>query len=144
MRTAPSPQSHFDQLLQAAAAQAEPQRLLFVFATSELPPDASPAQRSAHAAGQGGMLAPLACVDKRPGELSTFAALVEESRAVCPPWQLAFVAALGGRAGAEPTETQVNAALQSMVEGVRDGRLGGYLALDASGEPVSFSQAGAA
>jgi hypothetical protein len=39
------PISHFDQLLQAAAAQPEPQRLLFVLATAGLPDDATVSQR---------------------------------------------------------------------------------------------------
>ena len=51
--------SHFDQLLLAAAAQPEPQRLLFVFATAELPEDATPAQRERFAAGGGGTLSPV-------------------------------------------------------------------------------------
>lgn len=46
--------SSFDDLLHAARAQPEPQRLLFVFAAAELPDDATPAQRARFAAGQGG------------------------------------------------------------------------------------------
>ena len=37
--------SHFQVLLRAAADQAEPQRLLFVFAGAELPDRPTPAQR---------------------------------------------------------------------------------------------------
>ena len=48
--------SHFRQLLQAAAAQPDPQRLLFVFAAAELPDDPTPAQRERFAAGEGGAL----------------------------------------------------------------------------------------
>jgi hypothetical protein len=44
----------YDDLLRAARAQAEPQRLLFVFAKAVLPDDSTPAQRAAYAAGQGG------------------------------------------------------------------------------------------
>ncbi|CDS53277.1 FIG00933811: hypothetical protein [Polaromonas sp. CG9_12] len=71
--------STFDDLLQAARAQPDPQRLLFVFAGVELPDDATPAQRERFEAGQGGALVPLMCVDKRPDELASFAALVEEA-----------------------------------------------------------------
>jgi hypothetical protein len=37
---------HFAQLLQHAAREPQPQRLLFVFTAAELPPDASPQQRA--------------------------------------------------------------------------------------------------
>ncbi|MES2633234.1 MAG: ribonucleotide reductase subunit alpha [Pseudomonadota bacterium] len=130
--------SHFHQLLQAAAAQPSPQRLLFVFAGAELPDDATAAQRARFEAGEGGALQPLACVDKHPHELSQFEALVEESRATCPPWRVVFIAALGGTGNAEPSDGQVDAGLGSMVESVRVGRLQGMLALDPQGDPVYF------
>jgi hypothetical protein len=68
-----NPISHFQQLLQEAAAQTEPQRLLFVFAAAELPKGATLAQRERYLAGEGGALAPLMCVDKAPVELEDFA-----------------------------------------------------------------------
>ena len=129
----------FDLLLQAAAAQPDPQRLLFVFAAAELPADATPAQRERFEQGLGGALEPLACVDKTPDELSTFEALVEESRHASPPWQVAFVAALSGQGGQPPTDPSVDAALNAMVEGVRIGRFQQWLALDRLGEPLHFS-----
>lgn len=134
----PTP-SHFDQLLQSAAAQPDPQRLLFVFAAAELPVDATPAQRERFEQGLGGALEPLACVDKTPDELSTFEALVEESRQASPPWQVAFVAALSGQGGQPPSDQSVDAALNAMVEGVRIGRFQQWLALDRFGEPLHFS-----
>jgi hypothetical protein len=136
MTTTPS---HFDQLLRAAASQSQPQRLLFVFAAAELPADASPEQRRRFEAGGGGALEPLACVDKATGDLSTCAALVAESRQASPPWHVVFIAALSGRDGRPPTPQQVDDALRAMVEGVRTGRFGNYLALDAAGEPLTFS-----
>lgn len=44
--------SHFRQLLAAAAAQPEPQRLLFVFAFAELPDHATPEQRERFRSGR--------------------------------------------------------------------------------------------
>ena len=133
-----NPISHFDQLLQAAAAEPEPQRLLFVFATADLPEDATPAQRQRFAAGGGGALAPLMCVDKGLAELTGFDALAAESRAAGPPWQVLFAAGLSGRDGQRPSDAQVEQALQEMVERVRDGRIDGLLALNPSGEPLHF------
>lgn len=131
--------SHFELLLQAAAAQPEPQRLLFVFAGAELPADATPAQRERFEAGEGGALTPLACVDKAVGDLTGFEALVAESRNASPPWQVVFIAGLAGQRGQPPSQGLVDSALQTMVENVRAGRFGGYLALGPDGEPLSFA-----
>jgi len=138
MLRAMNPSSHFDQLLQAAAAQPEPQRLLFVFATAELPDDATPAQRERFSAGAGGALAPLMCVDKAPEEIGSFEALVAQSRLAGPPWQVMFAAGLSGSGGRPPTDAQAGQALEAMVERVRSGRIDGLLALDPAGEPVQF------
>ena len=55
---------HFDDLLQMARMQSEPQQLLFVFAGAELPAQATAQQRADFESGEGGELAPLMCVDK--------------------------------------------------------------------------------
>lgn len=130
--------SLFDQLLRSAAAQAEPQRLLFVFTTAELPADATPAQRQRFAEGAGGTLTPLMCVDKGLDELSSFEQLLQESRLAGPPWQVLFAAGLPGRNGQPPGPQQVEQALQTMVERIKGGMVSGFLALDASGEAVHF------
>ncbi|MDP3759407.1 MAG: ribonucleotide reductase subunit alpha [Ramlibacter sp.] len=131
--------SHFDQLLKAAAAQPDPQRLLFVFAQAELPEGATEEQRKNFVAGKGGALTPLACVDKAPADLSTFDALVDESRNACPPWQVLFVAALAGQDGKPPSTALVDSALHAMVEAVKAGRFGSYMALSPNGEPLVMS-----
>lgn len=129
----------FEQLLLAAAAQSDPQRLLFVFAAAELPADASPQQRARFERGLGGALEPLACVDKEPGELSTFEALVQESKQASPPWQVVFIAGVAGRYGQPPSAREVDASLQAMVDGVRRGEFRGWLTLNPRGEPLQFS-----
>ena len=132
--------SAFDQLLQGAAAQPEPQRLLFVFAAAELPEDATPAQRERFAAGAGGTLEPVICVGKGLDELISFDALVteSESREVDASWHVVFAAGLSGSNGQPPSAEQVNRALQTMIERVRSGKLGNFLALDKSGGALQF------
>ena len=105
--------SAFDQLLRGAAAQPEPQRLLFAFATAELPQDATPAQPERYAAGGGGTLAPVICVDKGLDELT-------------------------GRNGQSPGAEQVDLALQTMVERVRGGMHESFLALDKPSDALQF------
>jgi hypothetical protein len=128
----------FQQLVEAAASQPEQQVLLFVFAAAELPDDATPAQRARYEAGAGGSLTPLMCVEKPLDELSTFDALVRESRQAGPPWQVVFTAGLAGTGGQPPTAGMVDAALKTMVERVKNGAVEQLLALSAEGELLSF------
>ncbi|NRF71007.1 ribonucleotide reductase subunit alpha [Aquincola sp. S2] len=128
----------FEQLLSAARAQPDPQVLLFVFARAELPPDATAEQRARFEAGVGGELTPLMCVEKSLDELTTFDALVAESRDVGPPWTVVFAAGLGGRDGAPPAPRAVEGALTTMVERVRSGAVDAFLALSAKGETMHF------
>ena len=131
--------TNFDDLVRVARAQSEPQRLLFVFANAEMPEDSTPEQRAGFEAGQGGALVPLMSVDKPPEELSTFAALVAESRQFAPAWDIVFVASLAGRNGRAPTSAEANQSLQRMIESIKAGAFGAYLPFDADGEPVVFN-----
>jgi hypothetical protein len=128
----------FDDLLQAARAQSQPQRLLFVFTGVELPEDSTPVQRERFAAGQGGALVPLMCVDKRPEELSSFAALVQESHQFGHAWGLVFAAALGGRSDRAPSSDDAEEPLQRMVESIKQGNIGAFIPFDPQGQPVQF------
>jgi hypothetical protein len=128
----------FDDLLRAARQQPEPQRLLFVFAGAELPDDSTPEQRRRFAAGAGGALVPLMCVDKSPDELGTFGALVAESRSLGPEWTILFVASLAGQGGRAPTSEDAEAPLQSMVESVKAGSHRSFIPFDRNGRPVVF------
>lgn len=131
--------SSFDDLLQAARAQSEPQRLLFVFAGAELPDDATPAERARFAEGQGGALTPLMCVDKAPAELATFDSLVEEARQFGEQWAIVFVAALSGQLGTPPSADAAERALNRMVESVKAGRFGAFIPFDRHGHGVTFN-----
>ncbi|MDO9587177.1 MAG: ribonucleotide reductase subunit alpha [Brevundimonas sp.] len=125
---------HFRQLLVAAAAQSEPQRLLFVFAVAELPDNATPEQRERYLSGGGGALAPLMCVDKAPQDITDFLALASEAKRAGPPWSVVFAASLSGQAGRPPDKARIDLALETMVEAVRDGRISGFAAYGPLGE----------
>lgn len=131
----------FDDLLQAARLQPEPQRLLFVFAASSVPDDATPQQKASHARGEGGELTPILCVDKTPDELGTFAALVEESRRTGQDWHVVFVAAMADQTAYLPDNKDVDQAFQRMTQMIKYGTVSSLLAFDRTGEPILFSAA---
>ncbi|MGH8813966.1 MAG: ribonucleotide reductase subunit alpha [Advenella sp.] len=128
--------SCFDNLLAAARQQTEPQRLLFVFVTVELPEDCTPEQRTAFEAGSGGALTPLACLDKSPDELDTFEALCAEARQYMPHWTLVFVAALSGAKGRPLRSEDAEAPLNKMVEMIKSGFTGTLIPFNTSGDTV--------
>lgn len=129
---------NFDDLLSAARQQPDPQLLLFVFAKAELPEGATAAQEEQFAAGGGGTLTPVLCVDKRPEELTDFPALVQESEQTGQQWDVVFVSSLSGHAGIEPTTEQAEQPLQMMVQAIHSGKIASLLALSRQGETLSF------
>lgn len=128
--------SSFDDLLQAARQQTEPQRLLFVFAGADLPEDSTPTQREQFLAGHGGALVPIMYVDKTPEELHTFADLVQESHQFGKEWSIVFAAALSGSGGLAPTSEAAEKPLARMVEAIKAGTLGTFIPFDRQGQPV--------
>lgn len=131
--------ANFDDLLRAARAQPEPQRLLFVFAAAELPGDSTPEERARFEAGEGGALVPLMSVDKDPEDLASFASLAQESRQFADDWTMVFVAGLAGRDGRKPTGEQTDQALQRMIESVKTGSFGSFIPFDRQGVPLQLS-----
>jgi len=130
--------AHFEQLLQAAAAQPQPQRLLFVFAGAELPDNPTAEQRKRFGAGRGGALTPLMCVDKAPEDIVDFDALVAESRQAGPPWKVVFAAALSGAEGRPPPKANIETALEKMVNAISFGSVRQFAAYAEDGDPIQF------
>lgn len=128
----------FEDLLSAANTQTEPQRLLFVFVSASLPESATDAQMQRHKQGEGGTLSPVLCVDKLPSEVSSFNALLSESRKTGIDWDLVFVAAMDGRAGVVPSSDEAAQPLRLMVNAINDGQISRFAAFDANGETVQF------
>lgn len=133
--------SGYDDLLSAAAQQAEPQRLLFVFASAELPVNCTEAQKAQYEAKRGGALAPVMCADKLPAELGSFDSLVEESRQMGMNWDIVFVSSMSGRAGVAPSSKEADPFLERMVESIKSGSFSKFLAFDRNAALVQFSKA---
>ncbi len=139
----------FEDLVRIARAQKERQRFLFVFLRAELPDDARADQVERFATKRGGALAPVMYADKAVHELRDFAALTAEAQGtidhlgqgqgVDTGWDIVLVGILAGGTMREPDEDAVDAALQGMLQAVRQGRSLAHLAaFDRNGTPVSF------
>ena len=128
----------YSDLIQAAAMQDEPQRLLFVFAKAELPNGYTDTQKNNFDQGQGGALAPVLCVDKLPDEVADFSALVVESKSTGVDWDIAFVSALGGRGGFAPNSDEATQPLKMMMEKIQGGMIADFLTFDKAGDLVAL------
>ncbi len=125
-------------LIAAARAQPEPQRLLFVFARAELPEGATEEQKALFERGEGGALAPVLCVDKSTEEAENFQTLVDESAHTGMSWDVAFVSAMSGRAGVAPNSDETEQPLRMMTEQIQAGIVGQFLAIDRQGNLVQL------
>jgi len=113
--------------------------MLFVFTASELPEDHNPIEAERFHAGQGGALKPIMYVDKTLEELSNFTDLVTESRQMGQPWNIVFVAALAGKNGVSPSNSEAQVALEMMVKAVQQGAISNFLAYDFDGTAMQLA-----
>ena len=128
----------FQDLLNAAQQQPEPQRLLFVFAKVELPQNASAQQIERYENREGGTLTPSLCVDKAPSEIESFAALVAESETTGQVWDMVFVGSLSGRAGIAPSADEAAQPLRFMVNAINNGQVAQFATFDRNGAVLQF------
>ncbi len=131
--------SNFDDLLLAACEQPQGQRLLLVFASAELPDDATPQQRAEFAQGEGGTLVPAMCVDKTPDEIGNFERLAHEASQFGPRWQVVFVSTLAGRGTHPPPSQAAEPMLERMVEAIQLGSFANMIAFDPTGQAISLA-----
>jgi hypothetical protein len=116
--------SHFNQLLKAALAQPEPQRLLFLLAKTD---------RTNHKKQDiaKGTLTPVMCVDKLPAELTSYTELINEADAITNQWDIMLIAGMNGEQGKAPTTEEAEPLLNKMANDVIQGQdLSRYLILD--------------
>lgn len=128
----------FQDLLDAARRQPEPQRLLFVFARVDLPEHATDDQRQRFEQREGGTISPSLCVDKAPAEIASFDALAAESATTGQSWDIVFVGSLAGRAGIAPSTDEAAQPLRFMVNAINNGRVSDFAAFDRNGEVLQF------
>ena len=130
--------NNYADFLQAAHAQPEMQRLLFVFSEAELPGDHTAEQKENFHARSGGTLTPIMCVDKLPNEVLEFSDLLEESRQQGRNWDIVFVASMSGNADMAPSSKDADEPLQVMIESIKNGSIKNYLTFNSKGELVQL------
>lgn len=129
----------FDDLLRLAAQQGALQRLLLVFCKAELPEDATPQQKAEFEAGEGGLLVPVASVDKFPQALGSFEVLSTEALAQGIDWDVLFVAAMDRVENEGPEQiAAVDQTLEAMVSAVKAGEVDSFVPFDRSGTVVAL------
>lgn len=130
--------SSYEDLLNTANKQAEPQRLLFVFASAGLPDDHTKDQEKQFKTRKGGTLTPVMCVDKLASEQTGFASLAEESRQTGADWDIVFVACMASKSGIAPDKEETEQPFKTMIKSIQDGSIKNYLAFNRDGEMVQF------
>lgn len=130
--------SSFDDLLVAAKAQGTQQHLLLVFTKAEIPDDCTEEQRSEVAAGHGGALMPVACVDKRADEIVSFAGLSHEAQDFVQDWDIVFAGALSAKPGRTLKDEEIDEKIGTMVESIKVGQISQFATFNRKGEAVQL------
>ena len=121
--------ANFQELLNEARKQDQPQRLLFLFAKAE-----AKKKKSKH---KTGTITPVMCVDKLPEELLDFASFAKEADGISSDWDMMMIAGLNGKEGVAPTTEEAEPYLNQMANNVSDGQdLSNYVIFDREENPI--------
>ncbi len=124
----------FPDLLTAARQQAQPQRLLFLFARAEASGQTEQGTR--------GNLEPVMCVDRLPEEIASFDDFVEEADSIAQDWDFMFAVGLSGNQGIAPTPEEAEPYLNKMTNDLVSGHnIQMYVVFNRDGDLVQI-QAG--
>jgi predicted component of type VI protein secretion system len=123
----------FDELIEMAHKQPEPQRILFVFAKIEYREGHGPEDENPDFS-----IEPHMYNDKTLKEITNFQALVDETVKDDFDWQIVFVAGLGGSNGALPTLEVTDQHLQKMVDAIYQGVIRHFAAYDRNGKKIEL------
>ncbi|MDD5299413.1 MAG: ribonucleotide reductase subunit alpha [Gallionella sp.] len=130
--------SNYNDLLNAANNQDQPQRMLLVFAGAELPDEIAKSQKEQFEGRKGGDLTPVVCADKLASELGGFADLVKEFVPAEMSWDIVFVAGMSGKSGIAPSGKDAEQYLKGMALSVKEGNIGGFIAFNPKGELIQL------
>lgn len=114
--------------------QPEPQRLLFLFASTE------ESNKSRKREDKNGSIQPVMVVDKLPGEIKDFNAFVTEADHINNNWDFIFIASLGGEHNQPPSSEDAEPYLNKMTEDLLTGsNISKYVVFDRNENPIELS-----
>ncbi len=123
----------FSDLLSMSHEQPDPQRLLFLFASTET------TKKSRKRDDKKGTIEPTMVVDKLPSELTTFSDLVKEADGINKAWDFVFIASLGGQMKQPPSSEDAAPYLDKMTEDVMSGsNIRRYVVFDRQENPIEL------
>lgn len=126
----------FDDLLEQANQQTDAQRLLFLFAASDVVKKAKKRDE------KKGTLSPVMCVDKLPAEVDSFKALAGEADGISQDWDMVLIAALSGEGATAPTTEEAEPFLNKMANDLSSGQdLSRYVIFDREENPIVIQTA---
>ncbi len=121
--------SNFAELLKMTREQQDAQRLLFLFASTDISRQSTP--QGASSPDNHGTVEPRMCVDKLPADLESWPALLTEADSVNKDWDLVFICGLSGEGEKAPSEEEAEPYLNKMTNDIKSGQdLSRYLVLD--------------
>ena len=125
--------SKFKDLLSYAKEQPDPQRLLFLFAKTELN---NPKKSKKNAKGT---ITPTMCVDKLPEELTDYASLIKEADGISSDWDFVFISSLSGGKKQPPTTEDADPYLNKMTNDITSGQnIARYVVFDRQDNPIEL------
>lgn len=125
--------SMFSDLLAMADEQPDPQRLLFLFASTET------TKKSAKRDDKKGTIEPTMVVDKLPAEVPSFNALIKEADTINKKWDFVFIASLSGNNRQPPSSDDAAPYLDQMTDDVMTGKnIGRYVVFDRKENPIEL------
>lgn len=134
--------SSYEDLLNVANEQAEPQRLLFVFSGAEKPGEITSNRRVKESelndTRKGGDLTPVLCLDKLASELGKFTDLIETSVPAELNWDIVFVAGASENPDIEESRIETEQIFKGMTKLIEEGSIGRFLAFNRKGEIVQL------
>ncbi|WIO73585.1 ribonucleotide reductase subunit alpha [Porticoccaceae bacterium LTM1] len=125
--------SMFQDLLDMTSEQPEPQRLLFLFASTDI------TRKSRKQDEKSGTITPTMVVDKLPSEITGFDELVKEADSINKEWDFVFIAALSGENNKAPSSEDAEVYLNRMTNDVASGNnIHRYVVFDRNQNPIEI------